>query len=316
MPKSRRTARPSPAPEARAAHAPESGRLARALPPRWQKVLLARAQGLDAGALVADLLLTYPTDDRGFDPARTRRSFFLVERTICRYFRLQVLGAGRIPPGRALVIGCHSGVLPWDAACLVTALYRHTGRFPRAAGHALWGAFAPVARFLAARGVVLGSAAELEALLRREELVVLFPGGAEDMRRPIWRERYLVKPHKGFARGRGGYVKMALRTRTPIVPVAIIGAEEVHGLLADVRPVARLLRFPYFPIVLSTLPLPARIYIRFGEPIRLEAPPAAAEDQAVVDRLNIRVRRTLQALIDDTVRHRRGIFWSSYEGPD
>src|SRR5579885_3031019 len=137
------------------------------------------------------------------DPARARRSFCLVEETVGRYFRVQVLGAEHIPTGRALVIGRHSGVLPWDAACLVPALYRCTGRIPRSAGHAFWGRWRPVARYLEARGVVLGPAAELETLLRREELVLLFPGGAADMRLPVW-ERYRVKAHKGFAPGRGG----------------------------------------------------------------------------------------------------------------
>jgi 1-acyl-sn-glycerol-3-phosphate acyltransferase len=249
------------------------------------------------------------------DPARARRSFCLVEETVGRYFRVQVLGAEHIPTGRALVIGRHSGVLPWDAACLVPALYRCTGRIPRSAGHAFWGRWRPVARYLEARGVVLGPAAELETLLRREELVLLFPGGAADMRLPVW-ERYRVKAHKGFAPGRGGYIKIALRTQSPIVPVAIVGAEEVHMLLADLRPLARFFGVPYFPIVASVLPLPARLYVRFGPPIRLDAPPDAAADQAVVDRLNAEVRAALQALIDDTRRRRRGVYWSSYDAPE
>jgi 1-acyl-sn-glycerol-3-phosphate acyltransferase len=287
--------------------------LGRALPPAMQEGLLARAGGLDLPALVADLFLTRETEDGGVDAVEARRSFFLVEQTVGRYFRTQVTGAEHIPRGRALVIGCHSGVLPWDATCLVPAIYRHTRRLPRSAGHALWGRFAPVARFLKTRGIVLGPASELEALLGRGEIVVLFPGGAEDMRRPIW-ERYRVKPHKGFAPGRGGYIKIALRTRSPIVPVAIVGAEEIHMLLRDIPAVARVLGLPFFPIVVSVLPLPARVYIRFGRPILLDAPPEAAADQAVVDRLNVQVRAALQALIDDTRRRRHGIYWSSYDG--
>jgi 1-acyl-sn-glycerol-3-phosphate acyltransferase len=293
---------------------PQPGPLARLLPAAWQERLVARAGGLDAGALLADLFLHYPADDRGLDPVRTRRSFFGVEQTVVRYFRPCVLGADNLPAGRALLIGCHSGVLPWDATCLVPAIYRHTGRFPRSAGHALWGRFGPVARYLAARGIELGPPADLEALLRREELVLIFPGGAEDMRRPIWRDAYRVKPHKGFAEGRGGYVKIALRTGTPIVPVAIVGAEEIHVMLGELPALARLLGVPYFPLVLSLLPLPARLYIRFGTPIHLDEPPAAARDQQVVDRLNGRVQRTLQALIDDTRRHRHGIYWSRWNG--
>ena len=292
---------------------PRLSPLGRALPVVWQDALVAQARGLGPAALLADLILSYPPDPYGLDPARAKQSFFLVEQTIGRYFRLQVMGAERIPPGRALVIGRHSGVLPWDAACLVPAIYRHTGRFSRNAGDALWGRFAPVARYLAARGVVLGPAAELEELLRQDEIVLLFHGGVADMQLPVW-ERYRVKPHKGFAPGRGGYIKIALRARSPIVPVAIVGAEEIHMLVANIQPLARLLGWPYFPVVVSVPPLPARIYIRFGEPLHLDAPPEAAEDQNLVHALNDRVRASLQALIDDTRRHRRGIYWSAYEG--
>ena len=286
--------------------------LERFLPAAWRSAVSARARSLDPTTPLADVALSCPPDDYGLDPVRAERAFVLLEQTIGRYFRMRVMGAEHIPAGRALVIGRHSGVLPWDAACLVPAIYRHTGCFSRNAGDALWGQFAPVARFLAAHGVVLGPAGQLEELLRRGEIVLLFPGGAADMRLPVW-ERYRVKPHKGFAPGRGGYIKIALRTQSPIIPVAIVGAEEVHMLLADIRPLARLLGWPYFPIVVSTLPLPARIYIRFGEPIRLDATPEAAADQGVVDRLNREVRAALQALIDDTRRRRCGIYWSSYE---
>jgi 1-acyl-sn-glycerol-3-phosphate acyltransferase len=295
----------------RAGPEPALNRLGRALPAAWQSAV-RQARGLDAATLVADLFRSHAVDDYGLDPAAARRWLFLLERTVCRYFRLTVLGAEHLPPGRCLVVGCHSGVLPWDAACLMVALHRATGRFSRNAGDRLFGRFAPVLRVLAASGVVIAEAPALEDLLCRDELVLLFPGGAEDMRRPIW-ERYRVKPHKGFAPGNGGYVKIALRAASPIVPVAIVGAEETHMLLADVRPLARLLGMPYFPIVVSALPLPARLYVRFGEPIQLDLPPAAAGNQELVDRLNVTVHGRLQALIDDTRRRRRGIYCSTYE---
>ena len=125
-----------------------------------------------------------------------------------------------------------------------------------------------------------------------------------------------MKPEKGFAPGCGGYVKVALRTRSPIVPVAIVGAEEVHYCVGDIPQLAAYLKVPFFPLVASLVPLPARIYIRFGEPIVLPAPPEAAEEQVAVDRLNEHVRSTLQALIDDTLRRRRGVYWSSYDAGD
>jgi 1-acyl-sn-glycerol-3-phosphate acyltransferase len=224
---------------------------------------------------------------------------------------MTVMGAEHVPPGRCLIVGCHSGVMPWDAACLVVAVRKHTGRFPRSVADRLWVRIPQLAAFLHACGVVLGEPARVAEVLERDEAVIVFPGGAEDMKRPIW-ERYRVYAHRGFAPGRGGYVKLALRTGSPIVPVAIVGAEETHIMLADVPALARAFGAPFFPIVASPLPLPARIYVRFGEPITLAAPPEAAGDQVTVDRLNAETRRVLQAHIDDTVAHRRGIYWSRY----
>jgi 1-acyl-sn-glycerol-3-phosphate acyltransferase len=288
--------------------------LGRLLPPSWAERILNRRAGLDLLSLLADCFVSYGPDPAGLEPARARRTLFVVDRIICRYFRMTVIGGDNLPQGRALIVGCHSGGLPWDAACLVVAICRATGRFSRNAGDRILGRFAAVERFLATRGaVVIADPPRLEALLARDELVVLFPGGAKDMTRPIW-ERYVVKPHRGFAPGHGGYIRIALRTQSPIVPVAIVGAEETHVTLANLAPLARLLALPYLPVFLSPFPLPARIYIRFGAPIRLAAPADAATDQATVDRLNAEVRGSLQALIDDTRRRRRGIYCSSYDG--
>jgi hypothetical protein len=164
-------------------------------------------------------------------------------------------------------------------------------------------------------GMVLGGRADFEELLRRDEICTIFADAGQGNRHAYYLEsdRYKVKPEKGFASGRGGYVKVALRTRSPIVPVAIVGAEEVHYCLGDIPQLAEYVKVPFFPLVASLVPLPARIYIRFGEAIRLSAPPEAADQQAVVDRLNEQVRSALQALIDDTLRRRKGIYWSSYD---
>jgi 1-acyl-sn-glycerol-3-phosphate acyltransferase len=129
------------------------------------------------------------------------------------------------------------------------------------------------------------------------------------MERPYLTQRYRVLPHRGFAPGRGGYVKLALRTRTPIVPLAVVGAEEAHVMLGSVPQLARALRLPFFPFLLFPFPLPVRLYIRFGRPITLYGHSA---DQAHVDRLNEMIRRRVQRLIDETVAHRRGMIFSEY----
>jgi 1-acyl-sn-glycerol-3-phosphate acyltransferase len=132
------------------------------------------------------------------------------------------------------------------------------------------------------------------------------------MERSYLTERYRVLPHRGFAPGHGGYIKAALRTRAPIVPVAVVGAEEAHVMLGNVPWLARAARAPFFPLLLFPLPLPVKLYIRFGPPIVLPGTPRDAGDQERVDALNRMVRRRLQRLIDDTVQRRQGIIFSSY----
>ena len=293
-------------------------RFGRMLPVAWQEAIVQWSRGLDLRAIASDLCLDYPPDERGFDPVTTKREFFMIEQIAGRYFRATTMGAEKIPPGRALIVTSHSGVVPWDALLLVSEIYRLTGRFSWNAGHRLWGRNASLKNLLVPTGMVLGGRADFEELLRRGELCMIFVDAGEGNRRAYYldSERYKVKPQKGFAPGCGGYVKVALRTRSPIVPVAIVGTEEVHYCVGDIPQLAEYLGVPFFPLVASLVPLPARIYIRFGEPIRFEAGPEAARDQVVIDRLNEQVRSALQALIDDTLRRRKGIYLSSYDTTD
>jgi 1-acyl-sn-glycerol-3-phosphate acyltransferase len=285
------------------------------LPVACQEASVRRSRGLDLAAIASDLLLDYPRNDRGFDPVTTKRYFFLVEQVVARYFRAMTIGAENIPNGRAVIVASHSGVVPWDAIILVAEIYRLTGRFSWNAGHEIWGRSPFFKNRLVPTGMVLGGRADFEGLLDRDELCMIFADAGEGNRHAYYLEsdRYKVKPEKGFAPGCGGYVKVALRTQSPIVPVAIVGAEEVHYCVGDVPQLAKYLHLPFFPLVASLVPLPARIYVRFGAPIRLAAPPEAADQQGVVDRLNEQVRGALQALIDDTLRRRHGVYWSSYD---
>ncbi|MBI4519137.1 MAG: acyltransferase family protein [Deltaproteobacteria bacterium] len=249
----------------------------------------------------------------GFDPVAARRWFGYVRAALWPYFRPQVIGAENIPrKGRGLIVGCHSGVVPYDAACTLVAIHEATGRFSHAIGDQMFGRIEFIREFLRSVGAAVGEPATVEALLRAGNLVLLFPGGARDMERSYLTDRYHVVPHRGFAPGRGGYIKLALRTRAPIVPLAVVGAEEAHVLLTNVAPLARALSWPFFPIVLFPLPLPAKIYIRFGAAIELPGTPADADDQDRVDELNVMVRRRVQQLIADTVRRRQGVIFSTY----
>lgn len=248
----------------------------------------------------------------GFDQATAQRWLGYVRAVLWPYFRPRVIGAENLPRGRALIIGCHSGVVPYDAACTLVAIHEVTGRFSRAIGDNLFGRSRSVERFLQQQGAVVGRPDVVARLLRAGNMVLVFPGGAKDMERPYLTQRYRVLPHRGFAPGHGGYIKLALRTQTPIVPLAVVGAEEAHLMLGSVRGLAQVLGLPFFPFVVFPMPLPVRLYIRFGTPITLRGIAADAKDQGRVDHLNEIVRRRLQRLIDDTVARRRGVIFSEY----
>ncbi|MGZ4140224.1 MAG: 1-acyl-sn-glycerol-3-phosphate acyltransferase [Actinomycetota bacterium] len=252
-----------------------------------------------------------PYDDT-FDPVSAARWQGVLRASVMRYFRPTVIGGENLPAGPGMIVGCHSGVIPYDAACLFVAIHDATGRYARFIGDDMFGRLAPVERFLRKQGAVVGRPERLEQLLEDGNLVLEFPGGALDMTRSYLTHRYQVLPHRGFAPGRGGYIKIALRTATPIVPLAVVGAEEAHVLIHNIDPVARLVRFPVVPLVVFPVPLPTKFYIHFGRPIRLKGRPQDANDQNKVDRLNRMVRRRIQTLIDDTRAHRHGVIVSRY----
>lgn len=247
------------------------------------------------------------------DPDETRAAFDLVRQTIGRYFRSETHGADNLPSGRGLIVGCHSGVIPYDAACTLAGIEDETGRLAYGIGDNFFGRSPAVIDFLNTRGAIVGKPEQVTELLEEDNLVLLFPGGTRDMTRRFWSDQYRVIAHRGFAKGRGGYIKIALRTRSPIVPLAVIGAEEAHVLLHESSPLAKLIGVPFFPVVAFPFPLPVKMYIRFGEPIHFEHGPEAAEDQEVVDELNRMVRWKVQELIDDTRSRRKGIIWSHLE---
>lgn len=139
----------------------------------------------------------------GFDEAVAARWLGYVRAALWPYFRPQVIGAENLPAGRALIVGCHSGVLPYDAACTLIAVHEATGRCARSIGDRLFARFAPVENFLRQQGACVGRPPVVEALLRAGNLVLLFPSDARDMERPYLTQRYTVLPHRGFARGHG-----------------------------------------------------------------------------------------------------------------
>jgi 1-acyl-sn-glycerol-3-phosphate acyltransferase len=168
-----------------------------------------------------------------------------------------------------------------------------------------------VSSFMRRVGGVVASPFNAMRLLEQENLVMVFPEGAKGAGKPF-AERYRLQRF-----GRGGFVEMALRTSSPIVPVAVVGSEETYPKLGESRLLARLTGAPYFPITptfpalgpLGVVPLPSRWRIEFCPPIDISAyPPEAAEDRSLVFELSEQVRETIQQKLFENLVKRRSAF--------
>jgi 1-acyl-sn-glycerol-3-phosphate acyltransferase len=270
---------------------------------------LRKALDLSARRLRGD----YDEDEWGFDPEFAAALEPLLSFLYDRWWRVTATGTEHVPrEGRALLVANHAGVLPWDAAMMATALRR--GGIERAPRYLVldWAFGLPwIAPAIRRNGGVPASPYNALRLLRQDHLVMAFPEGAKGVGKP-WSERYRLQRF-----GRGGFVELALRTDAPIVPVAVVGSEEIYPKLGELPGVARLLGAPYFPITptfpllgpFGAIPLPSRWRIAFGEPIDLSAlGPEAADDRATVLEVAEEVRERIQGMVYDNLIERQGAF--------
>ena len=203
-----------------------------------------------------------------------------------RYFRVESSGIEQLPArGSAILAPNHGGTLPIDAAMLWLDVTSRTGRVLRTIGDWFIPRLPFVSTFFSRTGVVAGTHANVRALLERGELLAIFPEGVTGPAKPFT-ERYHLQEW------RVGHAEHAIRHRVPIVPVAIIGAEEAWPVLA--RLPWRLFGAPYLPIPFTPLPLPIQIKIHYGTPIELRGD---ADDPHVVDAAATQVRRAVERML-------------------
>jgi 1-acyl-sn-glycerol-3-phosphate acyltransferase len=163
-----------------------------------------------------------------------------------------------------------------------------------------------VSTFFARVGQVVGVPENARRLLELGEALLVFPEGARGISKSF-SERYKLTDF-GL-----GFMRLALETRTPIVPVAVIGAEEQYVSLGSLDRVARALRMPSFPILPQLLvpggqlPLPTRYRLYFGEPMHFEGD--ADDDDGVIEEKVLRVKTTIQSMLNRGLRERKSIFW-------
>jgi 1-acyl-sn-glycerol-3-phosphate acyltransferase len=255
-------------------------------------------------------------DEFGLDPKYEARWEPFFDFLYRHYFRVDVEGTARIPDeGRCLIVSNHSGgPLPYDGAMLRATVKRDHP----AARELRWLAedFVYYLPFLGAvmnrLGAVRACQENAERLLARGAAVAVFPEGAKGMGK-LYRDRYRLQRF-----GRGGFIRLALRTRTPIVPAAIVGAEEANPIVYRIESFTKALGLPYLPITptfpalgpLGLLPAPTKWKVRFGEPMTFEEHgPGAADDDVLVGRLADRVRGAIQGMLDDTLATRASIWF-------
>jgi 1-acyl-sn-glycerol-3-phosphate acyltransferase len=257
----------------------------------------------------------YDVDEFGFDAELTDQVIMPPLRELYRrWFRIDVIGASNLPLERgALLVANHSGTLPLDAMMTAVAVHDNhpRGRFLRMLGADLVFRSPLVGALARKTGQTLACNADAERLLRGGHLVGVWPEGFKGIGKPF-RDRYKLQRF-----GRGGFVSAALRTGTPIIPCSIVGAEEIYPKIADLKPLARLLGFPYFPVTplfpllgpLGLIPLPSKWYIEFGEPIRTDDfGPGAEEDPMLVFNLTDQVRENIQQTLYRLLSQRRNVF--------
>ena len=255
----------------------------------------------------------YVVDEYGFDQEITERFFIAALRPIAqKWFRIEVRGIENIPAeGGALVVSNHSGTLPVDGLMTGVMIHDLTGRFLRPLGADL--VFkSPVISTLARKGgTTLACNEDAERLLRGGELVGVWPEGFKGIGKP-YAERYKLQRF-----GRGGFVSAALRTQVPIIPLSVVGAEEIYPLVANLPSLARVLGLPYLPITplfpwlgpLGMVPLPSKWLLEFGEPIRTdEFDAGAADDPMLIFNVTDEVRETIQSTLYSLLMQRQSVF--------
>jgi 1-acyl-sn-glycerol-3-phosphate acyltransferase len=253
-------------------------------------------------------------DEFGYDRKFTETVLPFFELLYTVWWRVEASGIENVPRTEpALIVANHSGVLPWDGIMINLAV-RHEHPARRACRMLALDMFALLpflAPLLAQSGAVRANPENAERLLRKGELVGVFPEGVKGVGKRF-KDRYKLARF-----GRGGFIRIALRTGAPIIPCAVVGAEEIHPALAQMNWLGKPLGLPYVPITptfpllgpLGFVPLPSKWSIEMGEPIPMDAYGAdAAEDPMLVNRLSERVRATIQQMIDARLGRRRSVW--------
>ena len=225
------------------------------------------------------------------------------------WFRCRCFGIEKLPAGRMLLVANHAGQLPFDGAMLSTALLMEAEppRIARAMGEYFLPRLPFVSIAFARAGALVGTPANCTRMLENDEVVMVFPEGVRGISKTYDHAYELQRFGLGFMR-------LALATAAPIVPVGIVGSEEQAPGLANLDGLGRRLGLPALPITptfpllgpLGLIPLPARYSLYFGEPLRFEG--AGSEEDEDIERRVAEVKSAVASLLERGLAEREGIF--------
>lgn len=246
-------------------------------------------------------------DPFGVDIDTLRLSLALLVYVHRYWFRTEVHGIENVPEGRVLLVGNHSGQIPLDGVAIVLSLFLDSERprFSRGMIERFVSTLPFFSVWFSRVGQVLGTPENARHLLEHDEALIVFPEGVKGISKPF-SERYKLAP---FGQG---FMRLALETNAPIVPIAVIGAEEQYPSVADLKPLARLLGMPSLPLIPQLffgmlMPLPTKYHIYFGEPLSFTGDPDG-EDSVIDEKVWV-VQQTIQSMVNRGLKQRSGIFW-------
>jgi 1-acyl-sn-glycerol-3-phosphate acyltransferase len=231
-------------------------------------------------------------DDWGVSPETLKASLASSLWFYRNYFRVGTTGIENLPKGRVLIIANHSGQIPMDGMFIAASLLLE-GNPPRLARGMVerWAPSVPfISTWFARCGQITGDIRNCRELLERDECVMVFPEGVAGSGKTIF-ERYELK------RFGTGFMRLALETKTPILPVAVIGLEESLPSITALHPLAKKLGIPYIPVVpTGYIPLPTKVSIRFGKPLNFDVDPNApdAEVENLVESVKFALRKEIE----------------------
>lgn len=263
----------------------------------------------EALAKLPNKLNSFGYDPWGFSPKVAAPFYSLGAWFYRRWFRVEVQGIEKVPDGRCLLVANHGGQVAWDGFLLTVALLleRTPPRLARGMGERFI-TNTPYLSSLAARlGHVLGDPENCRRLLDHEESIMVFPEGVRGISKTIW-ERYELREFGS------GFVRLAVATGAPVLPIAIVGTEEAMPGIWDAKPIAKFFKLPSLPVTpffpwlgpIGALPLPTKVRIVIDDPIRLEGEVEEPEEEARKKAEVVRAR--IQALVRVGLSQREGIF--------